>query len=290
MKRKIWVGVGAYALTSVSPAALPAAQDVNAALPLSAARLNTASPDRMGAFEHGGQALQLAAAGGEGGEGGEAGAMSGTDPDEAFVTRLLLMKGHLRVGKELVDQGAWDDALAHFKHPVEEIYDAVQDELSQRGAVQFKDNLEALAAQVKSKTGGNSLENGYAEVTSNIDEAIASVDAEARTAPDFVFDVALRLLKQAAEEYEAAVADGNIVNVAEYQDSRGFVWVAEDLVQSVSDKLRAKDDDAYEQLMDRFAQLKQAWPAAVPPMQVVASTSEVYGTVSRIELAMYDLR
>src|SRR4051794_2779479 len=32
---------------------------------------------------------------------------------------IILIRGHLRVGGELIDMGAWDEALPHFLHPTE---------------------------------------------------------------------------------------------------------------------------------------------------------------------------
>ena len=297
MKRKIWVGVGAYMLTSVSPAVTAAAQDDSSAMKIPGAFQYM---DKTEQSTHVlGQALQLAAAGGEGGEGGEsgeggeggeAGLASTASPEQTFVTQLLLMQGHLRVGKALVDQGNWDDALAHFKHPVEEIYSAIEDELTAREITQFEGQLNTLADQVQNKAGGEAFEQNYADVMVQIGNAVNSVDTNTRTSPDFVLDVALQLLRQASEEYEAAVADDKLVNVAEYQDSLGFVWVAEDLVQGVSDQLQAADGDAYEQLQNRFAELKTAWPSVAPPLRPAATPSQVYGTVARIEIAMNDLK
>jgi len=41
------------------------------------------------------------------------------------------------------------------------------------------------------------------------------------------------MLKTAAEEYKAAIANNKFVELIEYQDSRGFVLCAEDLYKTL---------------------------------------------------------
>jgi hypothetical protein len=82
-------------------------------------------------------------------------------------------------------------------------------------------------------------------------------------------------LAVAAEEYEAALRDGKFVNIVEYQDSRGFVWVAEDMVGDMGNDVAAA-----------FAELKKAWPSAMPPAEPVMTPGEVLAAVSRVELAL----
>lgn len=90
-KTKIWIGLGAFVLSANSPQSViaidsaPAQQDAPTS-PLAPAYLNGAS-------------LTLASLTGEGGEGGEAGAAAGANPDEAYMTKLMLMQGHLRIGQ-----------------------------------------------------------------------------------------------------------------------------------------------------------------------------------------------
>src|SRR4051794_22331541 len=106
-RRKVWVSVGAAMFITSQVAAYP--------------KSPTGGPVP-------GRPLVLAAQGGEGGEGGEAGAAYGAKlPRTLRVFRnLQLIRGHLLVGNELVEQGRWADALPHFLHPSAEVYPKIR--------------------------------------------------------------------------------------------------------------------------------------------------------------------
>ena len=274
---KLWIGLGAYV---VAGAAAGHAMPGNAAHHGSVEAGKAAPPAATADSP-----LLAAGQGGEGGEGGEAGAAgSFASPEAAFAGQLQLMKGHLRVGRELLRQGAPEEAMVHFHHPAEEIYDGIADSLAAHGAEPFKADLERLATLVEQGTDRAAIDRADDRAEAAIDAAIAHLPAALRQRPAFWLDVAVGMLRQAAAEYREAVEDGRIANVVEYQDARGFVWQARDLVESVGDRLRASNAEAFRELMARFADLQQAWPSALPPQRPVKSAGEVAALVSGIEL------
>ena len=97
-------------------------------------------------------------------------------------------------------------------------------------------------------------------------------------------EVIVELLKNAAAEYEAAIANDRFVEVEEYQDSRGFVLYSEELYQGISDKKSQQDSENHQIILESLAELKSAWPSVNPPETPVKSPSEVYSLVSQIEL------
>jgi hypothetical protein len=228
----------------------------------------------------------------QGGEGGERGIAKEAPPDEAFLLRLMLIKGHLRVGRELAQQGRWDDALPHFLHPTEEIYKELAPALAERKIAPFDKDLDALAALVKKQARGPEFARSLDAVSAKVDAAAGSIAAETRQRPAFTLAVVERLLEVAASEYKAAVENGRITNPVEYQDSRGFVWTAEDLVRAMAPALKAKDVQAYAALEAGFASLKRAWPSLVPGTGAAQAVpeAEVRANISRISLAMSRLR
>ena len=96
---------------------------------------------------------------------------------------------------------------------------------------------------------------------------------------------ALELLKSATGEYQEAIVKGRIAKPVEYQDARGFVWQAEKMIESVAPALEKKDADALKHVRDAFAELKKAWPSAMPPKTPVKDYAAVLSDVSRIELS-----
>lgn len=275
---KLWVGIGALVLVGAG-AVVPAA-----------------SAQTAPAAGHGGHAAPAATprAGGQGGERGEAAetsALTGASADVAYATRLMLVRGHLTVGMELVHAGAWDEAVVHFLHPAEEIYSDLRPELRRRRAPDLKAGLDGLATRVRAKRGGPGLETAHRELVAAVDRAwMAGRPAGARDRPGFVADVAARTLRSAASEYAEALEDGRFANVVEYQDGHGFVTETDALLRRHEGVLAATGADAWHQVRTAFTELRRAWPAPRPPEAPVLSVGEVAALVSRIELAAQSWR
>lgn len=283
---KIWTGLGTYVMAGAGLViGGPAQADRGIVSP------QYAEATKPGEKPHQHSAPANPVPGGEqGGEGGERGATAAAPPDEAFLLRLLLIKGHLRVGRELVDQGLWNDALPHFLHPTEEIYKELEPALTERKIAPFDKDLAALAALVKARNQAGGIIAAHAALLAKLDAAAAAIPAEARARPAFVFSVAERLIDVAVSEYKAALDGERIANPVEYQDSRGFVWAAEELVMGLAPALKARDAQAAAALEASFAALKRAWPTTVPGTDAATPLAEVQANASRVVLAMSRLR
>jgi len=61
-----------------------------------------------------------------------------------------------------------------------------------------------------------------------------------------------RMLKTAAEEYKAAIANNKFVELIEYQDSRGFVLYAEDLYKNIADQMSQKRPEDHKVIAARL--------------------------------------
>ena len=280
---KIWTGLGTYVFAGAGLAIGTTAQ----AEP-GIARPQFAEAAKPGEKPHQHTTPATPDSGGE--QGGERGATAAAPPDEAFLLQLLLIKGHLRVGRELVDQGLWIDALPHFLHPIEEIYKELAPALAERKVAPFDKDLAALAALVKARNEAGGVLAAHAAVLAKIEGATGALPADTRTRPAFVFAVAERLLDVAVSEYKAALEGERVANPVEYQDSRGFVWAAEELVMSLAPALKAKDAQAFAALETSFAALRRAWPAVVPGTGTATPLAEVLANASRVVLAMSRLR
>jgi hypothetical protein len=189
-----------------------------------------------------------------------------------------------------VQQNRWNDALPHFLHPAEEIYKELAPALAERKIAPFDKDLEALAALVKAKKRPQDVAKALDTLVAKVDAAAGSIAADTRQRPAFALAVAERLLDTAASEYKEALEGGRIANPVEYQDSRGFVWTAEDYVRALAPALKAKDAQAYAAIEASFAALKRAWPAAVPGKGAAVPEAEVRANISRVVLAMSRLR
>jgi hypothetical protein len=92
------------------------------------------------------------------------------------------------------------------------------------------------------------------------------------------------VLKVALGEYESSIEDGRFTKPVEYQDSRGFVWEAERMIEAAAPELVKIDADALERMRTALAKLKTAWPAPMPPAVPVLQPGEISALVSDVEL------
>ena len=219
----------------------------------------------------------------DGGEGDEGSVSS--DPDVDYMTTLALMQGHLRVAKELVAAGNYEEAEPHIEHPVEELYGGIEDQLAERKVTDFKADLNQLSDLAKSAPDSAEMKTQFAQALADIDGAIAAIPADQRQSPDFVMAVVVNSLGTAAKEYKAAIADNKFVEIVEYQDSKGFVEYADELYQTISAQMNASNPAAHATITKNLAELKTAWPSVEPPAAPIKSPEEVYSLVSEIELS-----
>lgn len=283
---RVWLSVGVAALVTGSGAdaldAAPVARSVR--LKTSAdRRLVADAPAASGRDQ--GAAAPASAQGGEGGEqGGEAGG-AGLPASVKFLRDIGLIRGHLLVGNELIEQGRWADALPHFHHPIEEIYDALRTPLKTKHIADFDAALKALAQTVKAKK-AEAYQAAWARVDQRLGEIETAEKAAAGEAwPKTTVAVVLALLQSATGEYGQAIENGRIAKPVEYQDSRGFVFHAGNLLSGVEPELTKVNAEAAASLKGIHDGLKAAWPAAVPPQKPVMDHAAVLATVSRFELA-----
>jgi hypothetical protein len=117
----------------------------------------------------------------------------------------------------------------------------------------------------------------------NVDGAIQVLPEQQRQSPQFVLQVINGLLDSANSEYGAAIANGKIAAVIEYQDSRGFVNYADTLRNKISDPLAKQNPAAQKVIADSMTQLKTAWPSAQAPATPVLPTDKVSQLIKTIE-------
>jgi len=282
-KRKIWAGLGTAVLV-----AAPAASQ-SAPLPIQSQPGIEAKADQnlLQLAQHQGHAAPAATAGGEGEGEGEGAAQ--LQPSLNLYRGIEMIRGHLLVGAELIEAGRWADALPHFLHPEEEIYASIRDQLKTFNVAPFQVALKALSQTVKAKN-----KDAYTRARAALDERLAAAETAVRATeangPYFVYETALEVLQQAADEYEEAIQKGRIANVVEYQDARGFVLEADRLLSTIMPAISAKSADAAKTVQASLADLKSTFPSVVPPKQPVKDTGQFLSDVSKIELQLGNLR
>lgn len=209
--------------------------------------------------------------------------LTGKAKDVDYLVKLGLMKGHLLVAKELLDLQKLDQAEPHIGHPVEEIYADVEDQLKERGVPEFKTPLTKLQDLVKAGKKTPKIATEFTTSMAAIDGAIAKLPAADLQDPKFILPVINGLLDTANSEYGAAIADGKVKEIVEYQDSRGFVTYASTLYGQISAAITKSYSKNHQAISPAFDKLKPIWPTAIAPDKAIASPDEVTKIIKAIE-------
>lgn len=262
--RKLWFGIG---IASVAGAAVTG-------------DLGAQDPDPKTHAQP--PAAQKGGAAAKPGEGGEAYLTDGGPRDTRirFYRDIALMRGHLLVGQELIELDLWDEALPHFLHPTEELYGLMEKYIKLHNMQPFKRELAALAQAVKAKRRG-AQEQALKVVERRLDAALAAAKKYMTPVRGFAIRSAIEVLRTAQSEYAAAMENGRFTKPVEYQDSRGFVWQAERMIEAAA----ADDAASLAKARAAFQRLKTAWPAPMPPEKPILEVGQVSALISQIELA-----
>ena len=201
------------------------------------------------------------------------------DNDVAFLTRLGLIRGHLRVGNALYQAGQFDMSATHMKHPRDELYSGLVPAIEFRGATTFDQPLSNLADAVESNAGADQVQSAWQAV----DDAIQAIEARVDPPLNATLLAIVEILRTAGEEYALGVVDGQIENVHEFQDAWGFTQVVDQRL----DTLNPSSDEeqvAVERASDLVDELQSLWPSLAPEEAVQGRASALHGAAARIEL------
>jgi hypothetical protein len=261
LTRKVWTGVGAVTLagamvgTMLEPAA---GQDAGRASGQPKAGGKSAAPSAATD-----KADQIAAP-----QGGEAYLTDGGPKDTRIriYRDIGLMRGHLLVAAELIELGLWDEALPHVLHPTEELYGLMERYIKLHKVTPFDGQLKALSQAVKAKNKA-AYQQAAKVVEARLESALTSFRRFMTVQPfsSYTARMLAELAKVAQSEYEASIENGRFTKPVEYQDSRGFIWHAEQLVARYEADFAKIDAAALARLKAAIVDAKAAWPTPVPP-------------------------
>jgi len=217
------------------------------------------------------------ASAGEGGEGGEGeGAFGRLDPMQVLPVekRLAFMSGHVEAGLALYRAGAPDQAARHLLHPVSETH---AHERAGLDALGFKPEVfEQVSAGLEAGKPAAEIEPLLAEAEANMRLMRDQAGGEPKTLIEY-------LMKTLAEEYDAGVDDGEIVNAGEYQDAYGFAVVARDIAA-------AQAPETYGELKLELDVLVLMWPSKGPLADSIpAPEPQMAEQLNRVKLTLAGL-
>lgn len=202
--------------------------------------------------------------------------------DQGFVVQLLLMRAHLRVGLALFEAGDLDSGMMHCAHPLAELYDDLAMQLDDRGLPAFDAELRAVIDGLVPGGSPETIRAAVVRANAALDASINAIDAAERQRPDFIFAVAVGLLKAAAQDYLNSLVDGRFENVIEYHDSWAFFYEARALVADARPTLASRNAAALADLEADLDRLVAVWPSMQPPKHSTADIDSIERTLDHV--------
>ncbi len=216
----------------------------------------------------------------EGAESEGEGAKSAAKSKPAFLSKLMIIEGHLTAGTDLYADGDNAMAATHMKHPQDEVYADLLPVFATYNASGFADELTALAEKTAA---GASIDEVAAAFDAMKTAIGAAAVASEPSAKDRLLAAALTL-SVAGEEFDIGVKEGRIVNVHEYQDAYGFLTATLSMLSGLKGETK-EENDAIAVARAEAAKALQAAPSALPPANVKSTSEVIFGAAARIEIA-----
>ena len=197
--------------------------------------------------------------------------MEGSE-DVHFVTKLGLIQGHLWVASQLVEADLFELGAKHAKHPAQEVYQELAPFFDAVSSPGFAAELEAMSGQFTSSSKGD-FSQSYQQVMNAIDDIVASVGL----ADSDRLRVANSLIEQALIEYRAGVIDGEIADLQEYQDARGFIEIAARFIAKI------QNDPQCIALLANIQTAKKLWPDLDPDQTINGDESALVAVLAELQ-------
>ena len=207
-----------------------------------------------------------------------------TDAKIEFAGTLEETLGHFWALEMNLDENNSELALVHATHPISELYETMSGHLENN--LEFNEKLEQTLLELKDKA-STSVTRNDAQLA--IDDA-KEIIQEARDiviGEDLSNDSAFKaqlingLLETSKVEYREAIENGQIVEMAEFQDGSAFVWRS----QQIFEEIRS-DVENSSKINDTFIEIWLAYDQKVEPSQVAILVDDViaeFEIVSGIE-------
>ena len=206
-----------------------------------------------------------------------------------FAGTLEETLGHFWALEMNLDENNSELALIHATHPIAELFDTMSIHLEDNP--EFKAKLELTLIELKEKA---STKVTRSDAQSAVDDA-KEIIQEARDivigdelSNDLSFKAQLikGLLETSKVEYIEAIEDGEIVEMAEFQDGSAFIWRSQQIFEEVRNDIEHSGDvdDTYGEIW--FAYDQRANPSEVALM--VDAIIEEFEVLSGVESAESD--
>ncbi len=193
-----------------------------------------------------------------------------------FASALEETLGHFHALELNLDDNNAELAIIHATHPIAELYDSMKAELQEHDAeldAKMQDTLTNLRARTVEDITRQDAQAAIDEARAVIEEArLFVVGEELSNDPNFKLSLIKTLLETSAAEYAEAVEEGQIKEMAEFQDGSSFVWRS----QQIFDEIKADlPEHEVEEVDELYAEIWNAYDTNADPQSVATFVSGI---------------
>ena len=174
-------------------------------------------------------------------------------------------------------------ALVHATHPIAELYDAMKPTLASANPsldAKFNSVLEELGEKASTDVSRSDADAAIAEAREMVALARSEVIGdELSNEPGFRMELARTLLETSIAEYAEAIDNGDIVEMAEFQDGSAFVWRAGVIFDEISGDMSSSDASDFSSM---FSDVEAAYDARADPSEVDETTSAILDKIAEL--------
>ncbi len=200
-----------------------------------------------------------------------------------FAEALEETLGHFWAIEKNINENNLELSLVHATHPIAELYDIIKPELNEHDSELDQRLQKALVdLPVTTKSNPKNAQASINDLKKIIEEArLSVVGNELSSDVSFQLDLIKALLHTAEAEYEEAVLNGEIHEMAEFQDGSAFVWKSEQIFNMIKPELPEHQseeiEEFYEDLWESFEQKADPESTEVYIDGIIHEINEIQG-------------
>jgi len=193
-------------------------------------------------------------------------AESDTDLKLEFAGTLEETLGHFWALEMNLDEANSELALIHATHPISELYETMSVHLESNP--EFNDKLEQTLIELKDKASTSVTRNDAQSAIDDAKEIIQEardivIGDELSNDSGFKAQLINGLLETSKVEYKEAIQNGEIIEMAEFQDGSAFIWRS----QQIFEEIRS-DVEKSGEINDTYVKIWEAYDQRADPVQV----------------------
>ncbi len=222
-------------------------------------------------------------------------AESAYDEKLQFAGSLEETLGHFWAIEKNLDDNNAQLALVHATHPISELYDLMKPELKEHDSdfdMIVQETLMDLGEKTGSKVTREDAQTAIDDAKKIIAQArLLVIGDELSTDVSFQLDLIKGLLTTSKAEYEEAVSNGEIMEMAEFQDGSAFVWKSEEIFKKIKADLPEHEaeeiEEFYEDLWNAYEQKADPVDNGVFVDGIIHEVNEILGEEEEGDLQEY---